>query len=157
MSVQCPFAFICLFICLYLLSHLPLLALLICLYLLCPVVSTCSVHLSRLVLPFVSIFFSICLCFCFHLSLLGCLFVSIFDSIYIYLFFHLCLYLSIHLSLLVFPFVQLFVCLCVQDQAIAFMEHILNTIVTKMIEASGNPSKPNFNHYLFETLTLSIR
>jgi len=44
-----------------------------------------------------------------------------------------------------------------QDQAIAFMEHILNTIVTKMIEASGNPSKPNFNHYLFETLTLSIR
>lgn len=44
-----------------------------------------------------------------------------------------------------------------QDQAMAFMEHILNTIVTKMIEASGNPSKPNFNHYLFETLTLSIR
>ena len=39
----------------------------------------------------------------------------------------------------------------------AFMEHILNTIVTKMIEASANPSKPNFNHYLFETLTLSIR
>jgi len=44
-----------------------------------------------------------------------------------------------------------------QDQAMAFMEHILNTIVTKMIEASANPSKPNFNHYLFETLTLSIR
>jgi len=44
-----------------------------------------------------------------------------------------------------------------QDQAIAFMEIILNTLVQKMIQASGNPSKPNFNHYLFETLTLSIR
>jgi len=44
-----------------------------------------------------------------------------------------------------------------QDRAIAYMEHILNTIVRKMIEVSGNPSKPNFNHYLFENLTLSIR
>uniref|UniRef100_A0A0A9WHR6 Exportin-2 n=1 Tax=Lygus hesperus TaxID=30085 RepID=A0A0A9WHR6_LYGHE len=44
-----------------------------------------------------------------------------------------------------------------KETVIPFLGEILPTLTQKMMEAAKNPKKPHFNHYLFETLVLSIR
>lgn len=44
-----------------------------------------------------------------------------------------------------------------QQQVIPFLGDLLPKLTTKLSLVSRNPSKPHFNHYLFETLGLSIR
>ena len=38
-----------------------------------------------------------------------------------------------------------------------YLAHLLPVLTVKLQEAAKNPTKPHFNHYLFETLSLSIR
>lgn len=44
-----------------------------------------------------------------------------------------------------------------QEAIIPFLPVLLPKLTTKLTLVSKNPSKPHFNHYLFETLSLSIR
>ncbi|XP_067121155.1 exportin-2 [Centruroides vittatus] len=44
-----------------------------------------------------------------------------------------------------------------QDAIIPFLPIVLPKLTTKLTLVSKNPSKPHFNHFLFETLSLSIR
>ena len=40
---------------------------------------------------------------------------------------------------------------------IPYLSELLPKLTEKLGVVSRNPSKPHFNHYLFETITLSIR
>lgn len=44
-----------------------------------------------------------------------------------------------------------------QAAVIPFLGELLPKLTEKLTIASRNPSKPHFNHYLFETLSLSIK
>ena len=44
-----------------------------------------------------------------------------------------------------------------QADVLPFLKVILDSLTAKLNEVAKNPSKPNFNHYLFETITVSIR
>jgi exportin-2 (importin alpha re-exporter) len=44
-----------------------------------------------------------------------------------------------------------------QENVLDFFPEILPKLTDKLQEVTKNPSKPHFNHYLFETLSLSIR
>lgn len=44
-----------------------------------------------------------------------------------------------------------------KEKVLPFFEPVVQKLTTKLTEVAKNPSKPNFNHYLFETLSLSIR
>ncbi|KAK7791230.1 hypothetical protein R5R35_001387 [Gryllus longicercus] len=44
-----------------------------------------------------------------------------------------------------------------QQQVVPFLGDLLPKLTTKLALVARNPSKPHFNHYLFETLSLSIR
>lgn len=44
-----------------------------------------------------------------------------------------------------------------QADVLPFLKVILDSLTAKLNEVAKNPSKPNFNHYLFETITISIR
>lgn len=44
-----------------------------------------------------------------------------------------------------------------QADVLPFLKHILDNLTAKLNEVTKNPSKPNFNHYLFETITICIR
>ncbi|XP_063217026.1 exportin-2 [Bacillus rossius redtenbacheri] len=44
-----------------------------------------------------------------------------------------------------------------QDVGAAFLGEVLPKVIEKMKRVASNPTKPYFNHYLFETLSLSIR
>lgn len=44
-----------------------------------------------------------------------------------------------------------------QADVMPFLKHILDNLTAKLDEVTKNPSKPNFNHYLFETITICIR
>lgn len=44
-----------------------------------------------------------------------------------------------------------------QDIVIPFLADLLPKLTEKLNIVSTNPSRPNFNHYLFETLSLSIK
>lgn len=44
-----------------------------------------------------------------------------------------------------------------QEAVIQYLPQLLPKLTEKLTEVSKNPSKPHFNHYLFETLSLSIR
>ena len=46
---------------------------------------------------------------------------------------------------------------CLQGDVVPYLAHLLPVLVTKLQSAAKNPTKPHFNHYLFETLSLSIR
>ncbi|XP_043215299.1 exportin-2-like isoform X2 [Amphibalanus amphitrite] len=48
-------------------------------------------------------------------------------------------------------------CSALQEAAIPHLGELLPTLTTILAQVSKNPSKPHFNHYLFETLALSIR
>jgi len=44
-----------------------------------------------------------------------------------------------------------------QDGVIPYLEQMLPGLTNKLMLVAKNPSKPHFNHYLFETLSLSIK
>ncbi|KAI1289580.1 Exportin-2 [Halotydeus destructor] len=44
-----------------------------------------------------------------------------------------------------------------QDGVLPFLQDILPKMTTKLSEVAKNPSKPHFNHYLFESLCLTIK
>lgn len=44
-----------------------------------------------------------------------------------------------------------------QAAVIPFLGDLLPKLTEKLAVVSRNPSKPHFNHYLFETLSLSIK
>ncbi|XP_059485387.1 exportin-2 [Neocloeon triangulifer] len=44
-----------------------------------------------------------------------------------------------------------------QDKVIPFLPEILTKLTERLAITAKNPSKPHFNHYLFETLSLAIR
>ena len=46
---------------------------------------------------------------------------------------------------------------CLQGEVMPFLAHLLPVLTMKLQEAAKNPTKPHFNHYLFETLCLSIK
>lgn len=46
---------------------------------------------------------------------------------------------------------------CLQGEVMPFLSHLLPVLTMKLQEAAKNPTKPHFNHYLFETLCLSIK
>ena len=48
-------------------------------------------------------------------------------------------------------------CSALQEAAIPHLGELLPTLTNILTQVSKNPSKPHFNHYLFETLALSIR
>jgi len=66
-----------------------------------------------------------------------------------------------------FFFFKLF-CICVlaavmrtfsslQAHVIPFLGELLPKLTAKLSVVARNPSRPHFNHYLFETLSISIR
>lgn len=48
-------------------------------------------------------------------------------------------------------------CSALQDAAIPHLGSVLPALTEILAQVSKNPSKPHFNHFLFETLALSIR
>lgn len=44
-----------------------------------------------------------------------------------------------------------------QESVVPYLAELLPTLTQKLAAVSKNPTKPHFNHYLFETITLSIR
>ena len=44
-----------------------------------------------------------------------------------------------------------------QESVIPFLAQLLPELTEKLKQAAKNPSKPHYNHYLFESLSLSIR
>lgn len=44
-----------------------------------------------------------------------------------------------------------------KDNVVPFLGDLLPKLTEKLSIVARNPSRPNFNHYLFETLSLSIR
>ena len=46
---------------------------------------------------------------------------------------------------------------CLQEQVMPFLATCLPVMTQKLAMAAKNPTKPHFNHYLFEALALSIR
>ncbi|KAL3215336.1 hypothetical protein MRX96_006601 [Rhipicephalus microplus] len=44
-----------------------------------------------------------------------------------------------------------------QENVLPYLSQLLPLLTGKLVQASKNPSKPHFNHFLFETLSLSIR
>ena len=44
-----------------------------------------------------------------------------------------------------------------KDNVVPFLGDLLPKLTEKLTIVARNPSRPNFNHYLFETLSLSIR
>merc|ERR1711962_701181 len=46
---------------------------------------------------------------------------------------------------------------CLKELVIPYLAHLLPVLTQKLQQAAKNPTKPHFNHYLFEALCLSIR
>lgn len=44
-----------------------------------------------------------------------------------------------------------------QENVIPFLPDIMGKLTERLAITARNPSKPHFNHYLFETLSLAIR
>lgn len=44
-----------------------------------------------------------------------------------------------------------------QDNIVPFLADLLPKLTDKLTVVSKNPTRPNFNHFLFETLSLSIK
>ena len=44
-----------------------------------------------------------------------------------------------------------------QDNVVPQLANLLPKLTEKLVSVAKNPSRPNFNHYLFETLSLSIK
>lgn len=48
-------------------------------------------------------------------------------------------------------------CMCLQEKCVPYLETIIAKLITLLDSISKNPSKPNFNHYLFETFGILIK
>ena len=46
---------------------------------------------------------------------------------------------------------------CLQGSVIPFLATLLPVLTQKLQQAAKNPTKPHFNHYIFETFCLAIR
>ena len=46
---------------------------------------------------------------------------------------------------------------CLQGAVIPFLATLLPVLTQKLQQAAKNPTKPHFNHYIFETFCLAIR
>jgi exportin-2 (importin alpha re-exporter) len=46
---------------------------------------------------------------------------------------------------------------CLQGRVIPFLGDLLPKLTEKLSVVARNPSRPHFNHYLFETLSISIK
>ena len=44
-----------------------------------------------------------------------------------------------------------------QEAVVPFLAHLLPPLTSKLTQAAKNPTRPHYNHYLFESLSLSIR
>jgi exportin-2 (importin alpha re-exporter) len=44
-----------------------------------------------------------------------------------------------------------------QEAVVPFLADLLPKLTQKITVVARNPSRPNFNHYLFETLSISIK
>jgi len=44
-----------------------------------------------------------------------------------------------------------------QDSVVPYLAHLLPPLTAKLSQAAKNPTRPHYNHYLFESLSLSIR
>ena len=44
-----------------------------------------------------------------------------------------------------------------QDSVVPYLAHLLPPLTNKLSQAAKNPTRPHYNHYLFESLSLSIR
>ena len=44
-----------------------------------------------------------------------------------------------------------------QESVVPYLAHLLPPLTTKLTQAAKNPTRPHYNHYLFESLSLSIR
>lgn len=44
-----------------------------------------------------------------------------------------------------------------QDNVVPHLATLLPKLTEKLVTVAKNPSRPNFNHYLLETLSLSIK
>jgi len=44
-----------------------------------------------------------------------------------------------------------------QEAVVPFLAHLLPPLTAKLTQAAKNPTRPHYNHYLFESLSLSIR
>merc|ERR550519_3060993 len=44
-----------------------------------------------------------------------------------------------------------------QDAVVPYLAHLLPPLTARLAQAAKNPTRPHYNHYLFESLSLSIR
>ena len=44
-----------------------------------------------------------------------------------------------------------------QEAVVPYLAHLLPPLTTKLTQAAKNPTRPHYNHYLFESLSLAIR
>ncbi|CAH8862787.1 unnamed protein product [Trichobilharzia szidati] len=49
------------------------------------------------------------------------------------------------------------VCCCLQERCLPSMNNLVTTLLARLTQVTKNPSKPDFNHFLFETICLCIR
>ncbi|XP_018646276.1 importin-alpha re-exporter (chromosome segregation 1-like protein) [Schistosoma mansoni] len=49
------------------------------------------------------------------------------------------------------------VCCCLQERCLPSMTSLVSTLLSRLTQVAKNPSKPDFNHFLFETICLCIR
>ncbi|TNN21396.1 Exportin-2 isoform 2 [Schistosoma japonicum] len=49
------------------------------------------------------------------------------------------------------------VCCCLQERCLPSMTSLVSTLLSRLTQVTKNPSKPDFNHFLFETICLCIR
>ncbi|CAH8575839.1 unnamed protein product [Heterobilharzia americana] len=49
------------------------------------------------------------------------------------------------------------VCCCLQERCLPSMNSLVSTLLARLTQVTKNPSKPDFNHFLFETICLCIR
>ncbi|CAI2738675.1 unnamed protein product, partial [Dicrocoelium dendriticum] len=49
------------------------------------------------------------------------------------------------------------VCSCLQERCLPSMNNIVSCLLSKLTQVAKNPSKPSFNHFMFETMCLCIQ
>jgi len=47
--------------------------------------------------------------------------------------------------------------LTLKDKIIPYLAELLPVLTDKLITVARNPSQPEFNHYLFETISLCVK
>ncbi|VDL61902.1 unnamed protein product [Hymenolepis diminuta] len=49
------------------------------------------------------------------------------------------------------------ICCCLEERCLSYMNNLVTALVTRLAQIVKNPSKPQFNHFLFECLCLCVR